>query len=173
MRDFSPTVNLRGTAVCVALAASIGACQPLGPGADDTSSEATADLAAVFDGTAGSWIDLTYSFDATSIYWPTDTVGFVLEELAYGASDGGFFYSSYRYSGAEHGGTHLDAPIHFAEGRQTSDEIPLSSLIGPAAVVDVSGHAGADYLVIGRPIRDADNPQEAAVRIAAEIENVL
>ena len=147
MRDFNLTVNLRGTAVCVALAASIGACQPLGTGADDTSSEATADLAAVFDGTAGSWIDLTHSFDATSIYWPTDTVGFVLEELAYGASDGGFFYSSYRYSGAEHGGTHLDAPIHFAEGRQTSDEIPLSSLIGPAAVVDVSGHAGADYLV--------------------------
>lgn len=33
--------------------------------------------------------------------------------------------------------------------------------------------AGADYLVIGRPIRDADNPGEAAARIAAEIENAL
>lgn len=31
--------------------------------------------------------------------------------------------------------------------------------------------AGADYLVIGRPIRDAKDPVKAAVRIAAEIEN--
>jgi orotidine-5'-phosphate decarboxylase len=33
--------------------------------------------------------------------------------------------------------------------------------------------AGADYLVIGRPIRDAENPKQAAARIAEEIENVL
>jgi len=33
--------------------------------------------------------------------------------------------------------------------------------------------AGADYLVIGRPIRDAENHKQAVARIAAEIENVL
>jgi orotidine-5'-phosphate decarboxylase len=33
--------------------------------------------------------------------------------------------------------------------------------------------AGADYLVIGRPIRDSENPRQAAARIAEEIENVL
>jgi orotidine-5'-phosphate decarboxylase len=32
---------------------------------------------------------------------------------------------------------------------------------------------GSDYLVIGRPIRDANNPKEAALRIAEEIETVL
>jgi len=32
---------------------------------------------------------------------------------------------------------------------------------------------GSDYLVIGRPIRDAKNPKEAALRIAEEIETVL
>ncbi len=32
---------------------------------------------------------------------------------------------------------------------------------------------GSDYLVIGRPIRDANNPKEAALRIAEEIENAL
>ncbi len=32
---------------------------------------------------------------------------------------------------------------------------------------------GSDYLVIGRPIRDAKDPREAAIRIADEIEAVL
>lgn len=105
------------------------------------------DLASVFNGTGGQWVDLTHAFSASTIYWPTDTIGFVHEELAFGPTPGGYFYSSYRYAGAEHGGTHLDAPIHFAEGRQASDEIPLSRLVGPAAVVDLSARATADYQV--------------------------
>ena len=32
-----------------------------------------------------------------------------------------------------HAGTHLDAPIHFAEGRRAVHEIPLSSLITTAS----------------------------------------
>lgn len=110
-------------------------------------SDTTATIAAVFDGDAGEWIDLTHAFDENSIYWPTDTRGFEMEELAHGHTEGGWFYSSYRFSMAEHGGTHLDAPIHFAEDRQTSDEIPLDRLIGPAAVLDVSEQAHSDYLI--------------------------
>ena len=112
------------------------ACQSDGP-----------DIASVFDGRGGQWIDLTHPFSSSTIYWPTDTLGFQLDELFYGTTPTGFFYSSYRYSAAEHGGTHLDAPIHFSEGRQTVDEIPLTNLIGPAVVVDVSDRATADYLV--------------------------
>lgn len=104
-------------------------------------------IATVFAGASGTWVDLTHSFSANSVYWPTDTLGFKLEELSYGKTDGGWFYSSYRYSAAEHGGTHLDAPIHFAEGRKTSDQLPLESLIGAAIVIDVSARAHADYLV--------------------------
>ena len=33
--------------------------------------------------------------------------------------------------------------------------------------------AGADYLVIGRPIRDAKDPAQAAARVAAEIEDTM
>lgn len=151
----NPGVKACSLALGAGVALSLAACQPASQReAEDPATEAAAAVAAVFDGSAGSWVDLTHAFDEASIYWPTDTVGFVLEELAYGATDGGWFYSSYRYSGAEHGGTHLDAPIHFAEGRQASDEIPLSSLIGPAAVVDVSGHAHADYLVSGADLTD-------------------
>jgi kynurenine formamidase len=107
----------------------------------------TDDIAAVFNGTGGAWVDLTHSFSAATVYWPTDTIGFVHEELAFGPTPAGFFYASYRYSAAEHGGTHLDAPIHFAEGKHASDEIPLSRLVGPAAIVDVSARANPDYLV--------------------------
>jgi len=116
-------------------------------GATACQQQAAPDYAAVFDGSAGRWIDLTHSFSETTIYWPTDTAGFQLEELAFGPTEGGWFYASYAFSSAEHGGTHLDAPIHFAEGRLSNDQIPLSGLIGLAAVVDVSGRAGPDYLV--------------------------
>lgn len=104
-------------------------------------------LAAAFTGARGTWVDLTHPFSARSVFWPTDTLGFTLEELANGRTPGGWFYSSYRYGAAEHGGTHLDAPVHFAEGRHTNDQIPLDRLVGPAVVIDVSARATPDYLV--------------------------
>ncbi len=106
-----------------------------------------ADYAAVFDGSAGRWIDLTHSFSESTIYWPTDTTGFELQELAFGPTEGGWFYASYAFASPEHGGTHLDAPVHFAEGKLTNEQIPLSGLMGPAAVVDVSSRATPDYLL--------------------------
>lgn len=103
-------------------------------------------VSSVFTG-KGQWIDLTHSFSTNSIYWPTDTMGFRLEELAHGHTTGGWFYSSYRFSAAEHGGTHLDAPIHFAEHGQTNDQLRLQQLIGPAVVIDVSARVTPDYLL--------------------------
>lgn len=106
-----------------------------------------ADYRAVFDGSGGRWVDLTHAFSPSTIYWPTDTDGFELEELSLGPTPGGWFYASYRFASAEHGGTHLDAPIHFAEGGWTNDQVPLSGLIGPAVVVDVTEQVTPDYLV--------------------------
>ena len=114
----------------------VAACQP--PPADYTG---------VFDGSAGHWVDLTHSFSESTIYWPTDTTGFELQELAFGPTEGGWFYASYAFASPEHGGTHLDAPVHFAEGRLTNEQIPLSGLMGPAAVVDISSRATPDYLL--------------------------
>jgi kynurenine formamidase len=59
-------------------------------------------------------------------------------------TDAGYYYAANRFATAEHGGTHIDAPIHFAEGKRTVDEIPVGQLIGPAVVVDVSAAALAD-----------------------------
>jgi len=96
----------------------------------------------------GAWIDLSHAFDKTTIYWPTAD-GFRLDTVFEGTTDSGFYYSAYNYCAAEHGGTHLDAPVHFAEGKQELHEIPLERLIGDAVVLDVSAKALAqpDYQV--------------------------
>ena len=107
---------------------------------------ASPDPGAIFEGTAGRWVDLSYSFSEETIYWPT-AEPFALEQVFYGVADSGFFYAANNFSAAEHGGTHLDAPIHFAEGRHTTDEIPLEQLIGPAVVIDVSGNITPDYQI--------------------------
>jgi kynurenine formamidase len=89
-------------------------------------------------------VDLTHSYDENTLYWPTSPTTFKLDRLSYGKTEGGYFYSSNAFCTPEHGGTHLDAPIHFAEGKRTADQIPPEQLIGPAVVVDVSAQAAAD-----------------------------
>jgi kynurenine formamidase len=82
-------------------------------------------------------IDLTYAFNQNTIYWPT-AKPFTHEKVSWGKSAAGYWYSSANYSASEHGGTHLDAPIHFAEKGWTSDQIPINNLIGKAVVIDIS-----------------------------------
>src|SRR4051812_43170580 len=38
-----------------------------------------------------------------------------------------------------HTGTHIDAPFHFIEGGRRLEQIPLSELVGPAVVVEITG----------------------------------
>jgi kynurenine formamidase len=93
-------------------------------------------------------VDLTYSFDSTTVFWPT-AQGFTLSEDYAGHTEGGYYYEANSFSLAEHGGTHLDAPIHFAEGKQTADQIPLENLIGTGALIDISDSSmkNPDYLL--------------------------
>ena len=92
---------------------------------------------------SGKAVDLTYTFDADTVYWPTEE-GFRLEKEHDGPTPQGYFYAANRFRTAEHGGTHMDAPIHFGAGRRTADQVPLDALIGPAVVVDVTVGAAAD-----------------------------
>jgi kynurenine formamidase len=109
-------------------------------------------------------VDLSYPFDATSVYWPT-AEPFKLDTDFEGVTDKGYFYSAYRYSAAEHGGTHLDAPVHFAKGHHTVDEIPLEQLMGNGIVIDVTSQcaSNADYLV---SVADFQNWERKNGRIA-------
>lgn len=93
-------------------------------------------------------IDLTHEFSEETVYWVT-AKEFEMDVVAAGETDKGFYYAANNFATAEHGGTHIDAPIHFAKGKQYVDEIPLENLIGNAIKIDVSERAlkNPDYLV--------------------------
>jgi kynurenine formamidase len=97
---------------------------------------------------AGELVDLSHAYEAAAIFWPT-AEPFRLEKVADGITPGGYYYASNNFFTSEHGGTHLDAPVHFAQGRQSADQVPLDRLVGPAIVIDVTEAAndGADYQV--------------------------
>lgn len=102
------------------------------------------------------WVDLSHSYDQSTLYWPNNAKGFEHIEDFKGKTPGDYFYSSYSISTPEHGGTHLDAPIHFAEKGLALDQIPLSSLIGNAVVINVSEKTknNPDYLISVQDITD-------------------
>jgi len=92
---------------------------------------------------SGTIVDLTHPYDEQTIFWPTADP-FVLQPVADGVTEGGYYYAANVFTTAEHGGTHLDAPRHFAAGRWTVDEIPVERFVGSAVVVDVTVMAAAD-----------------------------
>ncbi|HYW72947.1 MAG TPA: cyclase family protein [Pyrinomonadaceae bacterium] len=97
---------------------------------------------------AGRIIDLSHPFDAQTIYWPTEQ-GFVLEHEQNGVTEKGYYYASNKFSAPEHGGTHIDAPRHFAAGGNTLDQVPLEQLMGRGVLIDVTKQCetNRDYLV--------------------------
>ncbi|MEM7779124.1 MAG: cyclase family protein [Pseudomonadota bacterium] len=124
--------GLRNIAMCIGLMFTVAGCHP----ADDTRIDEL------------NWIDLSHTYDEQTLYWPT-AKPFSLETVAKGRTDGGFYYSAFNFQSSEHGGTHLDAPVHFFEGGDEAHQVALQRLIGPAIVVDVSANTvgNPDYLI--------------------------
>jgi kynurenine formamidase len=137
--NVAPMTTNRIAIVLLPLALALGACQkPL----------SNAAAARQVFGAGMRWVDLTHPFSSQTIYWPTARP-FTLDVVSAGLTPGGWYYAANNFSAAEHGGTHLDAPIHFAEGHHAVDAVPVRQLIGPAAVIDVRDSAGwnPDYLI--------------------------
>jgi kynurenine formamidase len=91
----------------------------------------------------GTMVDLTYPFDEQTVYWPANEP-FHWKKTSWGSTTQGFWYASGVFSASEHGGTHLDAPIHFAESGWSVDEIPVDQLAGEAIVLDVRSQAASN-----------------------------
>jgi len=104
---------------------------------------------------AGTLVDLSHDYSDQTVFWPTaDT--FKLEKMADGVTPKGYYYSANNFATSEHGGTHLDAPVHFAKGHPSVEQIPLERLVGDAVVVDVTAQSAkqADYLVTTKDFTD-------------------
>jgi kynurenine formamidase len=138
------------SAVALSLGFAFAACG--GPGADSRQTAVNFDDVSAFP--AGQLVDLSYAYGEETLYWPT-AAGFEKTTDFEGTTEGGYYYTAYSVATAEHGGTHLDAPVHFSEGRQATDEIPLERLVAPGVVVDVSEAALADrdYLITVADVR--------------------
>ena len=141
----SKIVFMKAISVFISLSLFVASCQ----------NQKNNDDAATFL-SSGKWIDLTYSFNGQTLYWPNNPTGFKLDTQVNGVTPAGFYYSSNAFSAPEHGGTHLDAPVHFAKDHLSVDQVPLSNLTGNAVVIDVSEKAlkNRDYLI---SVNDIEN----------------
>jgi len=92
--------------------------------------------------------DLTQPLSAASPNWEGTAVS------PFHARTLGTYATTHYYSRVitlpEHFSTHLDAPAHFAAGRWTVEQIPVSHLIAPLIIVDVRAQVQAQ-------LRDAAN----------------
>jgi kynurenine formamidase len=110
-------------------------------------------------------VDLTHAFGSDTIVWPTEQNVRIISQHAEDMP-GGYYYASNRLELPEHGGTHIDAPIHFSKGKQTLDEIPIDRLVGSAVRIDVSEQCAKDrdYRVL---IQDLERWESRHGRIPA------
>ena len=107
---------------------------------------------------AAKIVDLTHDFDEKTIYWPTEK-GYKRETVFFGKTNKNYFYSAFKFCAPEHGGTHIDAPIHFSEKGLSVDQIPIDQLLGQAVIIDVSKQVGSnrDYLITKDDILSFEN----------------
>lgn len=73
------------------------------------------------------------------------TQPFALEEISrYDDRGPAWYWNNFR--SGEHTGTHFDAPVHWASGRDLDDiaSVPAGRLVAPAAVLDLSAEAAVD-----------------------------
>jgi kynurenine formamidase len=122
-------------AAMVILVAACGAPQ-------DRATETEPDrLQQLFDG-AIQVIDLTHALSSEGPHWPSASGNpFVYEVRS--AHDSGAT-SMGAYSTPEHHGTHIDAPIHSADGQPSVDQLEAGDLFGPIALIDVAEQCAAD-----------------------------
>ena len=140
---------------CLALFASLiaGACTPAAaPTAPPSATPAPFP--------SGVLVDLSHTYDATTVFWPTAET-FRLDQVAEGMTPGGYYYAANNFFSSEHGGTHLDAPVHFAQSAQSVEQVPLERLFGEAYVIDVvaQASASADHQVSVADIAAAEREQ--------------
>ena len=81
--------------------------------------------------------DITVEVSENMPVWEGDPGVKVRQVLA--MKNGGS-YNLTRLDLGVHNGSHVDAPLHFLENGKSIDQFPLSTMVGPAQVVEIDGH---------------------------------
>ena len=84
---------------------------------------------------AGAWIDVSVPISAGMVHWPEDPPVEVSRVSEIAAGDPA---NVTRLELSAHTGTHMDAPVHYLEGREGIDAMPFDATIGPARVIEIS-----------------------------------
>lgn len=92
-------------------------------------------LAYIHTMTITNLVDLSQPLDSKRISIPPGLPQFTCCPVATVSKDG---FSMHTVSFGSHSGTHIDAPSHFFADGKTVDQIPLSSLVGRALVLDLT-----------------------------------
>jgi kynurenine formamidase len=134
-------LRLPGIRLCsaAAIVLSAAACQASPPAERAASGGAPAPVAAIGEARP---IDLTHLLSPESLYWPTGAP-FEHTRVAWGWTEAGHWYAAAAFASPEHLGTHLDAPIHFAEHGWTSADIPVERFFARGVVIDITARARA------------------------------
>ena len=90
----------------------------------------------VFLLTQSKWIDMSYSYDRNMSALDMDKFHHTL--VYSGPLSRAPYVIAYKLKLNEHSGTHIDAPVHFSEGKPTVDELLPENLIGEAIVINVT-----------------------------------
>ncbi|MFC3630829.1 cyclase family protein [Paracoccus angustae] len=95
----------------------------------------------------GRVVDLTHAYDGA---FPTfDGKPGILYETDKNFDPDG--YHLFKLTIFEHTGTHIDAPLHFAEDGIPVDALPAESLIAPLCVIDIAARAAEDPNAVVEP----------------------
>jgi kynurenine formamidase len=100
-------------------------------------------------------VDLSYAYNAKTVYWP-NAKGFEHRKDVWSMTPQGYWYAAGGFSSDEHGGTHMDSPVHFGgQDKATVDQLPVQKLIAPALVVDVTAGVAKsrDYLATAADVQ--------------------
>lgn len=92
------------------------------------------------------WVDLTHAFDPTiphcQSFEPEQRR--TLYDYDPGNGEKGFGFLAHEYRLVGQWGTHVDPPAHFVKGLRFQDEIPVTEMILPLVVLDVSRQVARD-----------------------------
>jgi len=87
------------------------------------------------------FVDLTHAFHPGQPKFPDFPDG--EQEFLFDYAKGHGF-QVHRYSHVGQWGTHVDPPVHFIEGGRALDQLPVSEMILPLVVLDISARAAED-----------------------------